>query len=45
VAKVADIFDAGNYVTPYFYEEETGFIQVPYNRSDQIGAAGMIPAS
>jgi len=42
VAKVADIFDAGNYVTPYFYEEETGFIQVPYNRSDQIGAAGMI---
>ncbi|MDX1333395.1 MAG: serine hydrolase domain-containing protein, partial [Robiginitalea sp.] len=42
VARVTDIFDAGNYVTPYYYEEEAGFIEVPYNRSDQIGAAGMI---
>jgi len=42
VAKVTDIFSSGNYVTPYFYEEEEGFIAVPYNRSDQIGAAGMI---
>jgi CubicO group peptidase (beta-lactamase class C family) len=42
VAKATDIFGAGNYVTPYFYEEEAGYIPVPYNRSDQIGAAGMI---
>ena len=42
VAKVTDLFSAGNYVTPYFYEEGKGFIEVPYNRSDQIGAAGMI---
>ena len=42
VAKVSDIFNSGNYVTPYFYEEGSGFIAVPYNRSDQIGAAGMI---
>ena len=42
VAKATDIFSAGNFVNPYFYEEETGFIQVPFNRSDQIGAAGMI---
>ncbi|MEJ2584434.1 MAG: serine hydrolase [Robiginitalea sp.] len=42
VARAADIFSTGNYVTPYFYEEEKGFIEVPYNLSDQIGAAGMI---
>ncbi len=42
VARVNDIFSAGNYVTPYFYEAEEGYIEVPYNRSDQIGAAGMV---
>lgn len=42
VAKASDIFAAGNYVTPYFYEESQGFIEVPPNLSDQIGAAGMI---
>ena len=42
VAKATDIFNTGNYVTPYFYEEEKGFIEVPHNLSDQIGAAGMI---
>lgn len=42
VAKASDIFSAGNYVTPYFYEPERGHIQVPHNLSDQIGAAGMI---
>jgi CubicO group peptidase (beta-lactamase class C family) len=42
VAKVSDLFSSGNFVTPYFYDEGTGYIEVPYNRSDQIGAAGMI---
>lgn len=42
VAKVSDIFSAGNFVTPYFYEDDIGHIEVPYNLSDQIGAAGMI---
>lgn len=42
VAKVSDIFEAGNYVTPYDYKEGEGLIEVPHNLSDQIGAAGMI---
>jgi CubicO group peptidase (beta-lactamase class C family) len=42
VARAADIFKAGNYVTPYFYTPEDGHIEVPHNLSDQIGAAGMI---
>ena len=42
VARASDIFTAGNYVTPYFYEEGEGFVEVPPNLSDQIGAAGMI---
>jgi CubicO group peptidase (beta-lactamase class C family) len=42
VARAAEIFSAGNYVTPYFYEEGKGFIEVPHDLSDQIGAAGMI---
>lgn len=42
VARASDIFEAGNYVTPYFYSAEEGFIEVPHNLSDQIGAAGMI---
>lgn len=42
VAKASDIFSAGNYVTPYFYEPEEGLIEVAHNLSDQIGAAGMI---
>jgi CubicO group peptidase (beta-lactamase class C family) len=42
VARAADIFQAGNYVTPYFYEGEAGHLKAPYDVSDQIGAAGMI---
>ncbi len=42
VARAADIFDAGNYVTPYFYDPEDGYTEVAHNLSDQIGAAGMI---
>ncbi|MGB5654488.1 MAG: serine hydrolase [Robiginitalea sp.] len=42
VARASDIFKAGNYVTPYYYTSEEGYIEVPHNLSDQIGAAGMI---
>lgn len=42
VARVSDIFSSGNYVTPYQYDTAEGLYPAPYNRSDQIGAAGMI---
>ncbi|MGB5508586.1 serine hydrolase [Robiginitalea sp.] len=42
VARASDIFKAGNFVSPYFYTAEEGYIEVPHNLSDQIGAAGMI---
>lgn len=42
VARASDIFRTGNYVTPYYYEAAEGFVEVPHNLSDQIGAAGMI---
>ncbi|MBC32300.1 MAG: serine hydrolase [Muricauda sp.] len=45
VAKVSEVFGQGNYVTPYLDHIEDGMVQVDYNRSDQIGAAGMIWAS
>lgn len=45
VAKVSEVFEQGNYVTPYLDHIEDGIVQVDYNRSDQIGAAGMIWAS
>jgi CubicO group peptidase (beta-lactamase class C family) len=41
-ARVSDIFQAGNYVTPYYYDSEEGLTESPYIRADQIGAAGMI---
>lgn len=37
-----DIFDAGNYVTPYSDDPDEGLVEVAYGFSDQIGAAGMI---
>ena len=40
--KASELFDGGNYVTPYLNDIEDGIIQVNYNFSDQIGAAGMI---
>ena len=40
--KASDIFEGGNYVTPYLNDIEDGIIEVNYNLSDQIGAAGMI---
>jgi len=40
--KASEIFDGGNYVTPYLDDIEKGIIEVNYNLSDQIGAAGMI---
>ncbi|WP_445383343.1 serine hydrolase [Robiginitalea sp. IMCC43444] len=42
VARVSDIFSSGNYVTPYQYDTAEGLDPAPFNRSDQIGAAGMI---
>ncbi len=45
VAKSADIFKKGNYTTPYLNDLDDGIVQVDYNLSDQIGAAGMIWAS
>ncbi|MCB0373071.1 MAG: serine hydrolase [Muricauda sp.] len=44
-AKSADIFKKGNYTTPYLNDMDDGIVQVDYNLSDQIGAAGMIWAS
>jgi CubicO group peptidase (beta-lactamase class C family) len=41
-AKASELFDEGNYVTPYLNDIEDGIIEVNYNLSDQIGAAGMI---
>ena len=40
--KASDIFEGGNYVTPYLNDIEDGIVEVNYNLSDQIGAAGMI---
>ena len=40
--KATELFDGGNYVTPYLNDIEDGIVQVNYNLSDQIGAAGMI---
>ncbi|MDG1571256.1 serine hydrolase [Robiginitalea sp. M366] len=42
VARASEIFPAGNYVTPYYPDLEGNLHPVPYNQSDQIGAAGMI---
>ena len=42
VAKAADLFKGGNYVTPYVDDIEDGLVTANYNLSDQIGAAGMI---
>ncbi|MGB3142529.1 MAG: serine hydrolase domain-containing protein, partial [Maribacter sp.] len=41
-AIAANIFKAGNYVTPYLNESEDGLVEVDYGFSDQIGPAGMI---
>jgi CubicO group peptidase (beta-lactamase class C family) len=41
-AIAADIFKAGNYVTPYLNDSEDGMVKVDYGFSDQIGPAGMI---
>ncbi|WP_339657451.1 serine hydrolase [uncultured Maribacter sp.] len=41
-AIAANIFKAGNYVTPYLNDMEEGLIEVDYGFSDQIGPAGMI---
>lgn len=41
-AIAADIFKAGNYVTPYLNDVEDGMVKVDYGFSDQIGPAGMI---
>ena len=41
-AIAADIFEAGNYVTPYLNDAEDGMVEVDYGFSDQIGPAGMI---
>ncbi|WP_158657189.1 serine hydrolase [Maribacter cobaltidurans] len=41
-AVAADIFKAGNYVTPYLNDDEDGMVEVDYGFSDQIGPAGMI---
>ena len=40
--RASDIFEGGNYVTPYLNDIEDGIVEVNYNLSDQIGAAGMI---
>ncbi|RIV73764.1 serine hydrolase [Flagellimonas aequoris] len=44
-AKASEIFKKGNYTTPYLNDLDDGIVQVDYNLSDQIGAAGMIWAS
>ncbi|MEH6514355.1 MAG: serine hydrolase [Maribacter arcticus] len=41
-AIAANIFKAGNYVTPYLNDVEEGLVEVDYGFSDQIGPAGMI---
>lgn len=41
-ALASELFEDGNYVTPYLNDIEDGIVQVNYNLSDQIGAAGMI---
>lgn len=41
-AIASDIFEAGNYVTPYYNDPEDGMVEVDYGFSDQIGPAGMI---
>lgn len=40
--RATELFDGGNYVTPYLNDIEDGITEVNYNLSDQIGAAGMI---
>jgi len=45
VAKSVDIFEKGNYTTPYLNDLDDGIVQVDYNLADQIGAAGMIWSS
>ena len=37
-----NIFNVGNYVTPYLNDPEDGMVKVDYGFSDQIGPAGMI---
>ena len=41
-ARANELFDDGNFVTPYLDDIEDGMMVVNYNLSDQIGAAGMI---
>jgi CubicO group peptidase (beta-lactamase class C family) len=41
-AKSVELFENGNYATPYLDDFEDGIIQTRYTLSDQIGAAGMI---
>jgi CubicO group peptidase (beta-lactamase class C family) len=41
-AIAANIFEVGNYVTPYLNDAENGLVEVAYGFSDQIGPAGMI---
>lgn len=41
-ALAKDIFNVGNYVTPYLDDPEDGLVEVDYGFSDQIGPAGMI---
>lgn len=41
-AIASEIFEAGNYVTPYLNDAEDGMVEVDYGFSDQIGPAGMI---
>ena len=41
-ARVSEIFGKGNYATPYYPDLDNSIHAVPYNQSDQIGAAGMI---
>lgn len=41
-ATAANIFEVGNYVTPYLNDYEDGMVEVDYGFSDQIGPAGMI---
>jgi CubicO group peptidase (beta-lactamase class C family) len=40
--KASRLFEDDNYVTPYLNDIEDGIVNVNYNLSDQIGAAGMI---
>lgn len=41
-AIASNIFQVGNYVTPYLNDDEDGLVKVDYGFSDQIGPAGMI---